>query len=248
MSGHCLDLDRVSPTRRPGGKNAGTQRWTELLFLHWTFPLDVVRPLVPASLELDPWDGEAWVGMVPFRMSNIRSAWMPERAGLDFLETNVRTYVHHKGKPGVYFLSLEASSWLAVRVARFVWGLPYHFAEMSSAKDEAASDRTRYTSRRKASGASVSLEYSVGEALGPSQVGTLEHFLLERYYLFLEKKGQVFRGHVAHVPYPAQRATLHGIEDELLVADGLPAPGQVASVHYASAVDVEVFGPDPVTE
>ena len=98
--GLFLDLDRVSPTKRPEGDNAGTQKWTELLFLHWTFAPEVIRPLVPKSLELDLYDGRAYVGMVPFRMDDIRSAWMPKRAGLEFLETNVRTYVHHRGKPG----------------------------------------------------------------------------------------------------------------------------------------------------
>ncbi|CAN5329648.1 DUF2071 domain-containing protein [soil metagenome] len=241
-----LDLDRISPTKRPEGDNAGTQGWTELLFLHWTFAPEVIRPLVPASLDLDLCDGKAWVGMVPFRMSNIRSAWMPERAGLDFLETNVRTYVHHKGKPGVFFLSLEASSWLAVRVARFAWGLPYHFADMTSA---AEGERMKYTSERKTGGARFAVEYSLGDVLGPSQVGTTEHFLLERYYLFLEKKGQVLRGQVHHRPYPAQRATVHAVHDELVLADGVPGgvQGMPHTVHYASGVDVEVFGPDPVT-
>ena len=241
---HCEELDRVTPTKRPDRDPAGTQRWSELLFVHWTFPAEVVRKLVPKSLELDLWDGEAWVGMVPFRMEHIRSSWMPKRAGLDFLETNVRTYVHHRGQPGVYFLSLEASSWLAVRVARFAWGLPYWLAEMTSEK---AGDRTKYASSRSEGGAGVACEYSPGEHLGPSQVGTLEHFLLERYYLFLEKKGIVYRGHVSHVPYPAQRATLHAMKEDLLVAGGLPThPTMPKTVHYASAVDVEVFGPDAV--
>lgn len=245
MSASFLDLDRVSPTKRPEGANAGTQRWSELLFLHWTFPLEVIRPLVPASLELDPYDGEAWVGLVPFRMGDTRSAWMPKGTGLDFLETNVRTYVHHQGKPGVYFLSLEATSWLAVRVARFVWGLPYFHAEMSSVKE---GDRVKYESVRKDGGARLAVEYSLGDMLGPSQVGTLEHFLLERYYLFLEKKGAVYRGQVNHVPYPAQRATVHAIEEGLFAADGIPggSVGMPKTMHYASAVDVEVFGPDPV--
>lgn len=245
--GLFLDLDRVSPTKRPEGDNAGTQKWTELLFLHWTFAPEVIRPLVPKSLELDLYDGRAYVGMVPFRMDDIRSAWMPKRAGLEFLETNVRTYVHHRGKPGVFFLSLEASSWLAVRVARFVWGLPYHFAAMSSEK---VGDRVKYATARKSGGARFEVEYSLGELLGPSQVGTLEHFLLERYYLFLEKKGQVFRGHVHHVPYPAQRAVVHSVHDELVLADGVPGgvTGMPETVHYASGVDVEVFGPDAVDQ
>ena len=99
----CLDLDRVAPTRRPPGPAAGTQRWRELLFVHWSFPADVVRALVPPALELDLWRGRAWVGLVPFRMEATRTSWMPRGTGLTFLETNLRTYVHRDGAPGVYF-------------------------------------------------------------------------------------------------------------------------------------------------
>src|SRR4051794_21808452 len=104
----CVELDREAPRRRPEGPSAGTQRWRELLFLHWSFEPDVVRPLVPASFELDLWQGRAWVGLIPFRMEATRPSWLPKRAGIDFLETNLRTYVHRRGEPGIYFFSLEA--------------------------------------------------------------------------------------------------------------------------------------------
>src|SRR5262249_50559173 len=156
------------PTHRPKGAPAGTQSWRELLFVHWSFTPDVVRPLVPPSLELDEWEGRAWVGLVPFQMLAIRSRWMPRASALNFLETNVRTYVHRKGEPGVFFLSLEASSWLAVRTARAVWSLPYHFASMRYTRD---GDRIHYDSTRKESstrGARLDVSWTVGDALGPS--------------------------------------------------------------------------------
>ncbi|MBS2015707.1 MAG: DUF2071 domain-containing protein [Deltaproteobacteria bacterium] len=238
-------VDRIAPTRRPDAPNAGTQQWRELLFLHWTFPLEVVRPLVPASLELDAWEGRAWVGLVPFAMRAIRSSWMPESAGLDFLETNVRTYVVHDGVPGVWFFSLEASSWLAVRVARLVWNLPYFHASMESARE---GDRITYASTRKSDDApGVKATWEVGEMLGPSREGTLEHFLLERYMLFsATRAGGLRKGQVHHVPYPAQRAKLvGGIEQGLVGAAGLPLDPRTPpeTVHYSEGVDVEVFGP-----
>ena len=238
-------IDRIAPTRRPDAENAGTQRWRELLFLHWTFPAEVVRPLVPECFELDTWEDRAWVGLVPFAMRAIRSSWMPEKAGLDFLETNVRTYVLHDGVPGVYFFSLEASSWLAVRVARLVWNLPYFHATMESARK---GDRITYaSSRRSEAEPRVKATWELGEMLGPSREGTLEHFLLERYMLFsLTRAGGVRKGQVHHVPYPAQRATLAGeIDQTLIAAAGLPLDANTPpeTVHYAEGVDVEVFGP-----
>ncbi len=237
----CLPLDRVAPTRRPSAKPSGVQRWSELLFVHWTFSPELVRPLVPPELELDLWDGRAWVGVVPFRMENVRPSWMP--FSMDFLETNVRTYVHRRGEPGIFFFSLEASSWLAVKAARIGWGLPYFHAEMATTRDQ---DHVRYTSRRRATGARFEADYTLGELLGPSPVDTLEHFLLERYLLFSVKNGVVSRGHVHHPPYSAQRATLGELHEDLLVAAGLPRSEDApASVHFASSVDVEVFGPWP---
>jgi len=125
-------IDRLAPTRRPEGKAAGFQKWRNLLFVHYALDAEIVRALVPPSLELDLWEGQAHVGLVPFEMKDIRSAWMPRPSALNFLETNVRTYVHKNGEPGVFFFSLEASSWLAVQVARTGWGLPYFHATMST--------------------------------------------------------------------------------------------------------------------
>ena len=78
--------------------------------MHWSFPLEQVRPLVPSALELDAWDGRAWIGLVPFAMREIRSSWMPRRPSFDFLETNVRTYVHYRGEPGVYFILVNTKT------------------------------------------------------------------------------------------------------------------------------------------
>jgi uncharacterized protein YqjF (DUF2071 family) len=241
---HALDLDRIAPTRRPERRAAGTQRWRELLFLHWTFSVDVVRPLVPPGLELDTWDGRAWIGVVPFVMRDVRSAWMPRRTGLDFLETNVRTYVHHRGVPGIYFFSLEASSWLAVQVARAAWPLPYFHAAMRTAR---TGDAIAYRSTRKR-GARPMFEarWEVGAPLGASAPGTLEHFLLERYVLYTQgRRGQVRVGQVHHTPYPAQRATVTQLAQTLVTAAGAPLDAGAApeTVHYAEGVDVEVFGP-----
>jgi len=232
-------LDRLAPTRRPAGRPSGWQRWRELLFVHYTVPLEVLRPLVPAELELDPWNGVGWVGVVPFRMEGIRPAWLP--VGLDFLETNVRTYVHHRGEPGIFFLSLEASSWLAVQAARRGWGLPYFHARMTSVREGARVDYR--TERRDAPGASAHYDFEIQGEPAPAVPGTLDHFLLERYLLFTVASGRVSKGHVHHAPYPAARAILHTSTDTLVEAAGLPRVGAPAAVHYAEGVDVEVFGP-----
>ena len=242
----ALSLDRITPTRRPDKAPAGTQRWRELLFAHWTVPPEAVRPLIPAALELDLWEGRAFIGAVPFRMEAIRTSWMPRRTGLDFLELNLRTYVHHRGAPGVWFFSLEASSRLAVWAARMGWSLPYWHARMHTRREGEA---VRYGSLRGGAEAAFEVDYAIGEALGPSAPGTLEHFLLERYYLFAHHRGRILQGQVHHTPYVAHRASVSRLTHSLTAAAGLP--GLDASpelVHFSPGVEVEVFGPWPTTD
>jgi uncharacterized protein len=243
-------IDRIGPTRRPGERAIGSQKWRDLLFLHWSFPPELVRPLVPASLELDLWEGRAWVGIIPFVMREIRPAWWPRRLALNFLETNVRTYVHTGGRPGIWFFSLEASSYLAVKGARVGWGLPYFFAAMRIARDAGAIEyeSIRRGGDRSGRGARHAVRYRPGELLGPSAPGTFDHFLLERYLLFAVRRGRLLEGQVHHPPYPAQRAEVDTVTDELLAAAGLPAPDRPPeTIHFASGVDVEVFRPRAAT-
>ncbi len=236
-------MDRIAPTRPPEGlKPAGFQTWKHLLFAHWSVPADVMRAVVPAELDLDLWDGRAWVGVVPFVMQDIRPAWVPEPLAMDFLETNLRTYVSYKGEPGVFFFSLEASSLIAVKAARWGWGLPYFHAEMSASFD---GEEKAATSRRAGDPSAVlDTRFIVEEALAPSDPTSFEFFLLERYYLFNLRRGAVWKGHVHHVPYLAHRATVRSMSCGLIGAAGLPPVTTLPEVaHYSPGVDVAVYGP-----
>jgi uncharacterized protein YqjF (DUF2071 family) len=241
---HAAPLDRLSPRTRPNGRPAGYQSWQKLLFVHWALPVSTIRPLVPKAFELDTWDGEIFVGAVPFFMQDTRLSFFPKGTGLDFLETNLRTYVHYKGQPGVYFFSLEASSWLAVKAARLGWGLPYHHARMHA---DVSVEEISYDSKRIADGAHLDARFRIGDALPVAAPDSLEFFLLERYYLFVERNGIVSRGQVHHVPYPAHRAELLRFDQSLVAAAGGPSGlGMPTLAHYSPGVSVEVFGPHVV--
>jgi uncharacterized protein YqjF (DUF2071 family) len=208
--------------------------------------VEKLRPFVPAALELDLYEGTAYVGVVPFGMQGVRPRWSPKRLAFRFLETNVRTYVCYKGQPGVYFFSLEAASRIAVWAARKFWSLPYFHAEMSLTKE---GDEFLYQSKRWSGDVIHKVRYRLGELLGPSMPDSLEHFFLERYLLFTEHRGRLYVGQVHHTPYPAQAAEVLELEDHLLEAAGLGAcPGLPTYTHYAAGVDVEVFDLRPVSE
>ena len=232
-------IDRTSPSNRPSGRAAGTQCWKSLLFLHWEVPVDVLQSRVPVGLKIDTFDGRAFVGVVPFMMRDIRPNWLPRKLAFNFLETNVRTYVVHRGRPGVFFFSLDANSRLAVWAARLGWSLPYFHAAMTATENHG---QRVYESRRRRAVARHRVSFRVEQELGPSLPETLEHFLLERYLLFVQRSGQLHVGQVHHSPYHASTAVVDEVHDELVAAAGLPAvtrPPDLA--HYCPGVDVEVF-------
>jgi hypothetical protein len=239
------EIDRITPTLRPSDRIVGRQRWRDLLFLHWPISVEALRPHIPRSLEIDTYDGVAYIGLVPFWMTGVRPSWAPERSTFRFLETNVRTYVHRDAQdPGVYFFSLEAGSAIAVAVARLQFGLPYFWARMQMRRH---GQEIEYRTRRLVGGSARSYARFVpGEFLGGSAPGTLEHFLIERYYLHVERGGRLYRGQVHHTTYPVQRAMLLALNDELVGAAGLPRPvGPPPLVHYVRGVEVDIFGLKP---
>lgn len=234
-------MDRISQTRRPAGKPRGYQRWRHLLFVHWRVPVSELRRVVPESLEIDTFEGDAFVGLVPFEMQGVRPAWAPEAFAFNFLETNMRTYVHVAGRdPGVYFFSLEAASRIAVTAARVGWSLPYHYANM--AMDVRGSEVDYETTRTSDPAARLKTHYRITQELGASQPDTLEFFLFERYLLHTERGGQVWTGQVHHTPYPVHLAELESFEEGLVQAAGLSEPGCAPELsHYSPGVDVEIF-------
>jgi|SRR5580658_2784539 hypothetical protein len=69
-------------------------RWCDLLFTHWAVDAAILRRLIPEGLELDLFDGQGYVGAVPFRMEGVTPRLVPAVPGWHaFPELNLRTYV-----------------------------------------------------------------------------------------------------------------------------------------------------------
>ncbi len=183
------------------------QTWSNLLFAHWSVPVALVRQLVPEMLELDLFEGQAYVGVVPFEMHHVAPRHLPPVPWLSYFpELNVRLYVRYKDQPGVYFLSLDAGNSVAVWVARTLYHLPYYNASMRSTQMDQG---VKYVSdRRDSKGKDCGFEafYKPTGAVFASQKGTLEHFLTERYCLYTTWAGALYRGEIHHLPWPLQRA------------------------------------------
>lgn len=222
-------------------------RWLDLLFAHWPLDPAVLRPLVPGALELDTWDGRAWIGVVPFRMEDVGLRGLPAPPILGaFPEVNVRTYVQHAGRPGVWFLSLDAASRPTVLGARTWFHLPYVFAEMSAERE---GDAVEYRSRRADPDhppAALDLRYRPTGPVEWAAAGSFESWLTDRFRLFaLDRAGSVLRTEIRHAPWPLQPAEASFRTETLTAAHGLVLPADPPHLRFARRVDVRGWWPRP---
>jgi uncharacterized protein len=235
-------IDRIAhrPWPLPSGPWIMAQSWHDLLFAHWKVDAAVLRPHVPAQLEIDTFGGQAWLGVVPFRMSKVRLRWTPALPWLSaFPELNVRTYVTAQGKPGVWFFSLDAANPVAVAVARLSFHLPYFRARMSCRDVDGW---IQYQSERTHSGArdaTLEARYrAAGESFEPQQ-GALEHFLTERYCLYsAASPGRIYRGEIHHLPWLLQPAEAQFARNSMAEAAGLTISGDPPLLHFAQRQDM----------
>lgn len=228
---------RLACQTRPSQGVVMRQRWSELLFLHWEVDAELIRKRLPEGLHLDLFEGRAYLGIVPFYMERVRPKGLPCVPWLsDFLELNVRTYVHDdKGRPGVWFFSLDCNQPIAVEIARKLFHLPYQHARMSE-------DNHGYHCQRKGQKETATYQYSGNTPLNSADSGTLEFFLLERYLLFSTTKcGQLKVGQVHHEPYQFCEATVTQASDLPAQWEQFPIEGEPISQLYSPGVPVEIF-------
>jgi uncharacterized protein len=233
-------------------------RWDDLLFMHWPVEASALRPFVPPALEIEIFEGAAWLAVAPFLMRGTRGRFTPAAPGISrFPELNVRTYVRSaSGRPGVWFFSLDAARALAVRVARAGFHLAYMNASM---RYRSEGGRIRYASRRTgpfnthafgetlSGAAEYRAEYGpAGEPFRP-RPGRLESFFTDRYCLYSwSRAGRLFRGEIHHNPWALQPAEAD-IELNTMTAPlgiNTSALGRPL-LHYSKRMDVVAWWPRP---
>lgn len=243
---------RLAERQPPAGAAIMYQRWQELLFLHWPVDAERIARDLPDGLQVDLHAGQAWLGIVPFQMVGVRPRLLPAVPGLsNFPEVNVRTYViDSKGRPGVWFYSLDTPKHLPNWIARTWFHLNYRLAKVQVMQD--------------ATGICYAAELCTKEGRDTVQMyawlrtgkvfqaapGSLEFFLTERYRLFAydRKHKRLLTGCVHHPPYPLQTVELSQYSTLLFQTNGLDEPlaAPVSSL-AAAGVAVQVYRMETVT-
>lgn len=221
--------------------------WRVLTYVHWRVDAAVVAAMLPDGLEVDTFDGSAWVGLVPFDMRDIRLPGMPR--GIPWLgsfpETNIRTYVvGPQGGRGVWFHSLDITRAAAVGVARVGYQLPYMYADMSITR---SGNRFRYLARRRWEGTPRSdVTVEVGPVVTPRERTPLDDFLANRWSLFATGPLGLVRARIEHEPWPLRHAEVVALDDEFAAAAGYSVPTAPDHVRFSPGVDVRVGLPSRV--
>jgi uncharacterized protein YqjF (DUF2071 family) len=228
------DLSLVAPDRVRNP--VMIQGWHRLSFVHWPIEPAVIQRSLPNALEVDTFEGAAWLGLIPFHLS-VRFRGMPSIPWASRCpETNLRTYVRGPdGRRGIWFYSLEAGRLVMVLSARAWYHLPYKWSRMRM--DREGSTITYESTRRwPSTGTAVRLVLEPGEAIDPAAITPLERFLVCRWRLYSPTPEGIATTTVDHPPWPLRRALIRELEQDLAPAAGLPQPDGTPLAHHSPGV------------
>ncbi|HEY0098724.1 MAG TPA: DUF2071 domain-containing protein [Pyrinomonadaceae bacterium] len=237
-------VDRETIRQRPEELPLMEHHWGKLLFMHWPISPERLRSLIPPQLTIDTFDGEAWIGVTPFTLWDVRLSFTPPVPYLsDFHELNVRTYVLYRGVPGVWFFSLNTNSSMTVFGARTFYFLPYFNARIDLRQE---GDTIHYDLERTDADrpARFKASWEIGRELPESEPGTLEFFLTERYCLYSASGESIYRARINHRPWPLRQAKLISHESDIVESDYLPKLKGKPLVHYAESLAVDIWLPE----
>lgn len=230
------------PWPLPSGPWMMNMVWENLLFAHWRIDAQAIRDSIPRELDLDEFDGSAWIGLVPFGMKDVGPRGFPKIKAIgDFPEINVRTYVTCQGKPGVWFFSLDVPHRLPVWLARRFFHLPYFYSDVAITDFDKNGGWTDYHFRRDE--LSLDCRYRPIGPIQPAIQGSFAHWATERYCLYsADARGRVYRGEIAHQPWPLQAAEWEAGVNTALA--NLPVGEMSESLYFSERLEVVAWWVD----
>lgn len=226
------------PWEMPKEKWVYYQEWNRLLFFHFEVPFEVLRALVPETLEIDVFEEKCYISIVPFTMEKIRPRSLPAVSFIsDFEELNVRTYVKKEGKAGVYFLNIEAGKSLSAYVSRKLSGLPYEKAIMQRREGY-------YSSHNSVKDFSFEAKYKIGAIV--QEKTPLQIWLTERYCLYVFDKKKLYRYQIHHKEWKIKEITFDKLSIDYTIGDVRLTEDQVLCPNYSDGIVVVSWGREQV--
>jgi len=232
---------RIETSNRPDGWPVNIQTWTNVLFLHWPIDALELKKHLPDGVAIDRWGGAAWITLTPLQIYNVRLPYTPPIPYLSELnELNLRTYVSMDGVPGVWFFSLDANHLLAVLAANALFSLPYFYSDIDVDRQE--NGAMNFTSVRRSHKRSLKARWSSDGAYAPAEIDSAEHFLVERYCLYTESSGNLYRARIHHHPWQLSPISDLDLKTDLLDDFGLSSTSSNPKLtHAADTVTVEIW-------
>ena len=216
------------------------QRWHEITFFHWSCDPGLLRPLIPNELQLDTYDGKAWISVTPFLLKGLRPPGFPQTLALDFPETNLRTYVIGPKGPAIWFFSLDAGKLLPVAGARATFGLPYFWADM---RVVVGSTENFYFSTR---GGRARTRIRIAKEGRVIEQSALDIFLTARFRLYSTIRRRLITAEVEHPPWELNHVRVLEFEEGIRNAMRVEFPSTDFLVHHSHGVDTKIGFPTPV--
>lgn len=225
-----LQHTKHRPWKHPKQTYSYYQEWNKALFFHWKVDAEELQKQLPENLELDLHEGEAWISLVPFTMQKIRPRLLPSVSFIsDFDEINLRTYVVKNGKPGVYFLNIEAGKKLSADIARLLSGLPYQYSNIQRNQTD------QYQAKFQQKNFLLKAKYNIGKPV--QQKTPLDLFLTERYCLYVDNNDKLYRYEIQHLPWEIHELYTSKLEIQYQIGTiKLSTPPNL--MHYSKGVQV----------
>lgn len=218
------------------------QKWEDICFFHWPIDPKIVEQSIPTSLQLDLFNGTAWISVVLFKVKENRLRNVPSIPFVNsLLQVNVRTYVEERGRKGVYFLSVDMNNTLLAKLNSIGNYLPSRYATMKMYKsNKNITISSYYISKFK----NESIDISISTSDEKIEKNSLDCWLLERYHCWsITKMDKLIRTDIKHVPWELRKcnATINQNTMCPTLMDHVLTDTPV--VHYSKAKDCIISAP-----
>ena len=186
-----------------------TAEWRQLAMVNYEVDPAVLRPLVPAGVELDTFAGKTFVSLVGFLFLRTRVFGLRFPFHTDFEEVNLRFYVRRQmggaegWRRGTVFVREIVPRWIIANMARLVYNEPYLTCPMRHEVEDA---RAEYGWRHGGRWQSLAVTGEDGD-WNEIAAGSDEEFITEHYWGYnRQRDGRTLEYRVEHPRWRVRRA------------------------------------------